>query len=55
MCSSDLCIGINLKNKGMELNKKLIENKDAVKIKNKKDFVDILIRERNEHSEISHQ
>ncbi len=50
-----MCIGINLKNKGMELNKKLIENKDAVKINNKKDFVDILIRERNEHSEISHQ
>lgn len=48
-----MCIGINLENKGMELNKNLIEKKNALNIKNLNNFTDIILKERNEHNEIS--
>jgi len=50
-----MCVGINIENKGMELNKKLIEKKEGVPIESLNDLMDLLTKERDEHNEISHQ
>ncbi|MDW7668466.1 MAG: DNA-processing protein DprA [Bacillota bacterium] len=49
------CLGINIENKGMELNRKLIEENKAFRINSEEEFIKVILKERDEHNEISHQ
>jgi len=48
------CLGINTKNKGMELNRELIIKNKASKINSKEEFIQVVTRERDENNETNH-
>ncbi|MFO7888049.1 MAG: DNA-processing protein DprA [Eubacteriales bacterium] len=48
------CLGINNKNKGMELNRELIIKNKAYKINSKEEFIKVVTRERDENNETNY-